>query len=45
MNNPRGLLSIRGMDREPKAEIRKMYRVIKGVDKRKDESSLMVKPY
>ena len=38
MDNPRGLLGIRKMDRVPKARIRELCGVKKGVDERIDEN-------
>ena len=40
MDNLRGLLGIRSMDRVPNARMRELCRVMKGVDERIDESAL-----
>ena len=40
MNNLRGLLGIRRMDRVPNAQIRELYGVTKGVDKRIDKGGV-----
>ena len=40
MDNLRGLLGIRRMDRVPNARIREMCGVVKGVDKKIDEGVL-----
>ena len=40
MDNPRGLLGIRRMDRVPNAWIRELYGVRKGLDERIDEGVL-----
>ena len=40
MDNLRGLLGIRRMDRVPNARIRELCRVMKGIDKRIDKNVL-----
>ena len=40
MDNLKGLLGIRRMDRVPNARIRELYRITKGVDDRIDEGVL-----
>ena len=40
MDNCRGLLGIRRMDKVPKARIRELYRVMKEVEERIDENVL-----
>ena len=40
MDNLRGLLGIRRMDKVPNAQIRQLYRVTKGVDEKSDEGVL-----